>query len=105
VLAAVVAETLIGTVLTFVGLKGLMPLPWWQPLVIFASAMFSCLIVNDAIKVTMIKSLILKAAAKRPVDVTSQVARRAYELYEKRGRKDGAAVEDWEAAEREIRKK
>ena len=81
VLAAVVAETLIGTVLTFVGLKGLMPLPWWQPLVIFASAMFSCLIVNDAIKVTMIKSLILKAAAKRPVDVTSQVARRAYELY------------------------
>ena len=44
-----------GTVLTFVGLPGLMPLPWWQTLAIFAYAMVSCLVVNDAVKVAMIK--------------------------------------------------
>jgi hypothetical protein len=42
--------------------------------------------------------------AKKPVDVTPQNAKRAYELYEKRGRQDGRAVQDWEQAEHEIRK-
>jgi len=55
VVAAVVAETLVGTVLTFVGLPGLMPLPWWQTLAIFVYAMVACLVVNDAVKVAMIK--------------------------------------------------
>jgi len=41
---------------------------------------------------------------KKPVDVTSQIAKRAYELYEQRGRQDGGAVQDWGEAEREIRK-
>ena len=49
-LAALGAETLVGTVLTFVGLPGLMPLPWWQVLTIFASAVVCCLVVNDAVK-------------------------------------------------------
>ncbi len=52
---ALLADTFIGTVLTFVGLPGLMPLPWRQTLVIFAYAMVSCLVVNDAVKVAMIK--------------------------------------------------
>ena len=55
VVAAVVAETLVGTVLTFVGLPGLEPLPWWQTLAIFVYAMIACLVVNDAVKVWMIK--------------------------------------------------
>ncbi len=42
--------------------------------------------------------------ARAPVDVTPQIAKRAYELYEQRGRQDGSAVQDWEQAEREIRK-
>ncbi len=42
--------------------------------------------------------------AGRPDDVTPQIARRAYELYEQRGRQEGRAVEDWGQAEREIRK-
>jgi plasma-membrane proton-efflux P-type ATPase len=54
-LAAIAADALAGTVLTFVGLPGLMPLPWWQPLAIFGYAMVSCLVVNDAVKVAMIK--------------------------------------------------
>ena len=42
--------------------------------------------------------------AREPVDVTAQIAKRAYELYEQRGRRDGRAVQDWDQAEREIRK-
>jgi hypothetical protein len=42
--------------------------------------------------------------AKKKVDVTPQIAKRAYELYEQRGRQEGGAVEDWNQAELEIRK-
>jgi magnesium-transporting ATPase (P-type) len=61
VVAAVAAETLVGTVLTFVGLQELMPLPWLQTLAIFAFAMVSCLGVNDAVKVAMINWRVSKA--------------------------------------------
>jgi len=44
-----------------------------------------------------------EAKGKTPSDLTPQIAKRAYELYEERGRKD-RAVQDWERAEREIRK-
>ncbi|MEI8196016.1 MAG: plasma-membrane proton-efflux P-type ATPase [Phycisphaerae bacterium] len=60
---AVCADALIGTIMTFVGLPGLMPLPWWQTLVIFVYAMILCLGVNDAIKVAMIKRLVPTAVA------------------------------------------
>jgi hypothetical protein len=55
---AVMADAIIGTVLTFAGLPGLMPLPWWQTLAIFVYAMGSCLVVNDAVKVATIKWLV-----------------------------------------------
>jgi H+-transporting ATPase len=42
--------------------------------------------------------------AKTPSDLTPQIAKRAYELYQERSRKDGPAVQDWEKAEREVRK-
>ena len=61
--AAVVADVLAGTVLTFVGLPGLLPLPWWQTLAIFAYAGVSCLVVNDAVKVAMIKWRVPTAVA------------------------------------------
>ena len=54
-MAALVADALAGTVLTFVGLPGLMPLPPWQTLVIFVYSMVSCLVINDALKVAMIR--------------------------------------------------
>ena len=62
-MAAVAADALTGTVLTFVGLPGPMPLPWWQTLAIFAYAMLSCLVVNDAVKVAMIKWRVPTAVA------------------------------------------
>ena len=62
-IAAIMADVVTGTVLTFVGLPGLMPLPWWQTLAIFIYAMVSCLVVNDTLKVAMIKRLVPAAAA------------------------------------------
>ena len=103
-LLALAADALTGTVLTFVGLPGLKPLPWWQTVAVFVYAMVACLGLNDAGKVAMIKWRVPSAVAKKPVDVTPQIAERAYELYEKRGRHDGRAVQDWEQAEHEIRK-
>jgi Carbohydrate-binding module 48 (Isoamylase N-terminal domain) len=38
-------------------------LPWWQMLAIFVYVMVSCLVVNDAVKVVMIKRLVPKAVA------------------------------------------
>jgi H+-transporting ATPase len=44
-----------------------------------------------------------EAKAKPPTDLTPRIAKRAYELYEEGGRKEGAAVQNWEKAELEIR--
>jgi len=103
-IAALAADVLTGTALTFAGIPGLMPLPWGLMLAIFVYAMVACLVVNDAVKVAMAKWRVLDNVARQPVDVTPQIARRAYELFEQRGRQDGRAVEDWAQAERDIRK-
>jgi magnesium-transporting ATPase (P-type) len=64
--AAVVVEPLAGTGLTFLGLPDLAPLPAGQMLALFAYAMVSCLIVNDAVKVAMIRRHDSRAASARP---------------------------------------
>ena len=53
--AALLAEAFAGTILPFVGFPGLAPLSGAQTLTIFGYAMISCLVVNDALKVAMIK--------------------------------------------------
>jgi H+-transporting ATPase len=53
--AALTLDALVGTALTFVGLPDLMPLPWWQTLAVLGYAMVACLVVNDTVKVAMIK--------------------------------------------------
>ena len=54
-------DAFLGTVFAIAGLPGLTPLPWWQLLVIFGYAMVMGLIVNDTIKVFLIKKLVSKA--------------------------------------------
>jgi magnesium-transporting ATPase (P-type) len=104
-MSALMADALTGTILTLVGLPGLMPLPWWQTLAVFVYAMVSCLVLNDALKVGLIKWRVPDAVAQKSVDATpARIARRAYEIYEQRGRQDGQAAQDWGRAEREIRK-
>jgi hypothetical protein len=43
-----------------------------------------------------------RASSEVPNDVLEQIARRAYELYEWRGREDGHDLDDWLQAEAEI---
>ena len=62
-MTALTLDGVVGTGLTFVGLPDLMPLPWWQSLAILGYAMAACLVVNDGIKVAMIKWLVPSAAA------------------------------------------
>ena len=62
-IVALAAEVLVGTILTRVGIPGLMPLPWSQTLAILAYAAVSCLIVNDAMKVVIIKWRVPAAVA------------------------------------------
>jgi F-type H+-transporting ATPase subunit b len=45
-----------------------------------------------------------QAQAKKPSDLSRRIGKRAYELYEEHGRKDGLAAQDWTTAESEIRK-
>lgn len=66
-MAALIADAITGTALTFVGLKGLSPLPWWQTLAIFAYAVVSCLVLNDVLKVAMIGWRVPNAVAGKPV--------------------------------------
>jgi len=73
-IAALSADALTGTMLTFVGLPGLMPLPWGQTLAVFVYAMIACLGINDAVKVAMIKRFVLNAAAKKPSDLDPKVS-------------------------------
>ena len=46
-IAALAADVLLGTAVTYAGLPGLMPLPWWQTSTLFGFAMVACLVVND----------------------------------------------------------
>jgi len=62
-MTALGADLLVGTILTRIGLPGLQPLPWPQSFAIFGYAMVSCLIVNDAVKVAMIKWRVQTAIA------------------------------------------
>jgi magnesium-transporting ATPase (P-type) len=54
-MGALLADTITGTILTRVGLPGLLPLPWSQTFAIFAYALVACLVVNDTVKVVMVK--------------------------------------------------
>jgi plasma-membrane proton-efflux P-type ATPase len=101
-MGALLADALTGTILTRVGLPGLRPLPWSETLATFAYAAFSCLIVNDAIKVALIKWRIPNAVANKPLNLVPLIAKRANEIYEQHGHQDGRAVQDWDQAKREI---
>jgi len=58
-LSTLAAEAFAGTLLTYFKLPGLTPLLGWQALAIFGYAMTMCLCINDALKVVMIKWLVL----------------------------------------------
>jgi H+-transporting ATPase len=56
-LAGVAVEFVAGTALATVGLPGLTPLPWPRLFALFVYAAFCCLVVNDGLKVAMIRKI------------------------------------------------
>jgi plasma-membrane proton-efflux P-type ATPase len=62
-MAALVADAVVGTLLTHVGLPGLAPLPWSQTLLTFTYAFVSCLVVNDTLKILMIRRSVMRPAS------------------------------------------
>jgi H+-transporting ATPase len=62
-MVSLAVEALIGTVLTRVGIPDLAPLPWSQTGAVLAYAAVSCLVVNDALKVVMIRWRVPAAVA------------------------------------------
>ncbi len=100
-----VADIAIASTLA-VGGFAMSPLP---PLVVAgalaAATMFALLL--DLVKVPVFARLGIADRPPHPStaksDLTQQIARRSYQLYEQRGRQDGLAAQDWDQAEREIR--
>jgi magnesium-transporting ATPase (P-type) len=64
--AALLLELLVGTGLTRVGLSDLAPLSVMQMLAIFGYALASCLLVNDALKVALMRWRVPETAPKSP---------------------------------------
>ena len=95
-------------VATFIAVYGLLmpPLGWGWAGFVWGYALIWALL-SDRVKLLAYRVFDPTAApllAKTPSDLTPQIAKRAYELYERRGRRDGKADQDWLVAEREIRK-
>ena len=95
------------TVATLIAVYGLFmtPLGWGWALFVWGYAL-AWFLVTDRVKLLAYRIFDPTATpllAKEPVDMTPQIATRAYELYERRGRREGHAVQDWLQAEREVR--
>jgi H+-transporting ATPase len=78
------------------------PLGWGWALFVWGYALVWFL-VNDRLKLLAYR-LLDPVKAKAPPDLPPQIAQRAYELYERQGRRDGHAVQDWLQAEQTVRR-
>ena len=102
-LAAVFGTQIVATLIAVYGLF-MTPLGWGWAGFVWGYALVWFL-VNDRVKLLAYRIFDpVKLPMATPADLTPQIATRAYGLYEQRGRRDGQAAQDWEKAEREIRK-
>jgi H+-transporting ATPase len=102
---AVLGTQIVATLIAVYGLF-VPPLGWGWALFVWGYSL-AWFLLNDRVKLLTYRVFDPTAEpilAKKPAEVTPQIARRAYELYERRGRREGHAVQDWLNAEREIRK-
>jgi H+-transporting ATPase len=92
------------TVATLIAVFGLFmhPLGWGWAAFVWVYAIFWAL-VSDRVKLLAYRFLDPPKASK-PTDQTPEIKKRAYELYEQGGRKDGQALQDWGNAKREVLK-
>jgi H+-transporting ATPase len=100
-LLAVFGTQVVATLIAVYGLF-MPPIGWGWALAVwgYSSAWF---LVNDRIKL-LAYWILDPLKARIPSDLTPQIAKRAYELYEEHGHHEGHAVQDWGQAEREIQK-
>ncbi|MEJ2653068.1 MAG: plasma-membrane proton-efflux P-type ATPase [Gammaproteobacteria bacterium] len=101
---AVLGTQIVATLIAVYGLF-MTPLGWGWALFVWGYALVWFL-VSDRIKLLAYRVFDPTAApllAREAVQATPRIAKRAYELYEQRGRRDGQADRDWLDAEREIR--
>jgi H+-transporting ATPase len=102
--AAVLGTQMVATLIAVYGLF-MTPLGWGWAGFVWAYAL-AWFLVNDRVKLLAYRIFDPTKApllAKKMPDLTAQIATRAYELYEERGRADGQADQDWLEAERETR--
>ena len=102
-LLAVFGTQALATLIAVYGLF-MTPLGWGWALFVWGYAL-AWFLVNDRVKLFAYRIFDPTAApllAKEPLDMTQQIAKRAYRLYERRGRREGHADSDWLQAEREI---
>jgi H+-transporting ATPase len=103
--AAVLGTQMVATLIAVYGVF-MTPLGWGWALFVWGYALIWALL-SDRVKLLAYRVFDPTAApllAKKPLDLTPQIAKRAYELYERQGRRENHAVRDWLKAEREIRK-
>jgi H+-transporting ATPase len=107
--AAVLGTQAVATLIAVYGVF-MTPLGWGWAAFVWAYAL-AWFLVNDRVKLLAYRildpakpALRPVAGAKKPPDLTPQIAARAYQLYEGHGHHDGHAVQDWTQAEREVRK-
>jgi H+-transporting ATPase len=98
---AVLSTQIVATLIAVYGFF-MTPLGWGWALFVWGYAL-AWFLLNDRLKLLMYRILDPKKI-KTPSNLKPQIAKRAYELYEKRGRQDGRAVQDWVQAEQEIKK-
>jgi len=98
---AVLGTQIVATLIAVYGML-MTPLGWGWAGFVWGYALLWFL-VNDRVKLLAYR-IFDPVKAKAPSDLKQQISKRAYEIYEQRGHKDGQAVQDWNQAEKEIRK-
>ena len=102
---AVLGTQMLATLIAVYGLF-MTPLGWGWAAFVWGYAL-AWFLLNDRVKLLAYRIFDPTKApllAKRPLDLTPQIAARAYELYEQRVRGESQQDQDWIEAEREIRK-
>jgi H+-transporting ATPase len=103
--AAVLGTQIVATLIAVYGVF-MTPLGWGWALFVWGYALVWFL-VNDRVKLfayRVFDPTNPPLLERKQADMTAQITKRAYELYERRGRRDGKADRDWLQAECEIRK-
>jgi H+-transporting ATPase len=101
---AVLGTQIVATLIAVYGVF-MTPLGWGWAAFVWGYALL-WFFVNDRVKLfayRVFDPTDVPLLERKKTDISAQIAKRAYELYERRGRRDGRADQDWLQAEREIR--